>query len=43
MLVFEVDVEGAADDFGHGYAFGFGEGVDSLTLLIGEVHLGTYR
>ncbi len=41
VFVLEVDVEGTADDLGHGYAFEFGEGIDSLTLLISEVHLGT--
>jgi len=42
-LVLEVDVEGTSDDRRHGHAFRFGEGVDSLALFIGEIHLGSSR
>lgn len=41
MLALQVDVEGAADDLGHRYAFGFSEGVDSFALFIGQINLGT--
>lgn len=42
-IVVEVVIDGAADQFGHGDAFGGGGLVDPAALLSGEVDLSASR
>ena len=37
----EIQIEGTANDFRHGYAFVLGQGIDALALLFSEVYLCT--